>query len=101
LLEVKRGRHPAPDIKKVYIQPLWYSASDHLLRGVQATVQDLLKIINSLQDTAIGNCRKRLEDAAAKAKRSVGKDAQDEVKHPLIQKPSCGVTSVLKEKHGL
>ncbi len=40
--------------------------------------QDLLKTISTLQNTAIGNCRKRIEDAALKAKgiiRSEPKDA--------------------------
>lgn len=69
--------------------------------GVQALAQDLLKTINTLQNTAIGNCRKRIEEAAVKTKGLVGNDSHDEeIVHPN-QKPSCGVTSVLKEKHGL
>jgi hypothetical protein len=64
-------------------------------------VQDLLKTINSLQDTAIGKCRKRIEDAAAKTKGITGENTQEDTQHPLNQKPSCGVTSILKERHGL
>ena len=63
--------------------------------------QDLLKTISTLQDTAIGNCRKRIEEAAAKTKGLVGSDSHDDgAAHPC-QKPSCGVTSILKEKRGL
>jgi hypothetical protein len=90
-----------PSGLKVYIHLLRYSASDHLLREVQTLAQDLLKTINSLQSTAIGKCRKRIEEAAAKTKGIIGSDAHDEDAERPTRKPSCGVTSILKEKHGL
>ncbi len=61
--------------------------------------QDLLQTISTLQNTAIGNCRKRIEDAALKAKgiiRNGPKDADTR-----CHEPPHGVTSVLKRKHGL
>ena len=68
---------------------------------VQTLAQDLLKTINTLQTTAIGNCRKRIDEAAAKTKGLVGSDSHDDDIVRPRQKPSCGVTSILKEKHGL
>jgi hypothetical protein len=65
-------------------------------------VQDLLKTINALQNTAIGNCRKRIEDATARTKRIMGgRDSQDADEQHHREKPSHGVTSILKGKHGL
>jgi hypothetical protein len=61
---------------------------------------DLLKTISALQNTAIGNCRKRIEAAAQKAKGIIG-DAPDADAPAPCGKPPCGVTSVLKRKHGL
>ena len=92
----------APDLKKVYIQPREYSARDHLLfEVVQTLAQDLFKTIDTLQNTAIGNCRKRIDEAAAKTKGIIGSDSHDDgAVHPR-QDPSRGVTSILKEKHGL
>lgn len=69
--------------------------------GVQAMAQDLLKTITSLQNTAVGNCRKRVEEAAAKTKGILRGDSQDADTDHLHRKSSCGVTSILKEKHGL
>jgi len=63
--------------------------------------QDLLKTINSLQRMAIGKCRKRVEEAAAKTRGIIGNDVHDENTQEPRRKPPCGVTSVLKEKHGL
>jgi hypothetical protein len=64
-------------------------------------VQDLMKTISALQNTAIGNCRKRIADAALKAKGLIGSDPPESDTPNLCQKPPCGVTSVLKRKHGL
>jgi len=63
--------------------------------------QDLLKTITALQNTAIGNCRKRIEDAAAKTKKILGSDPQDAGAQRTCGKPPRGVTSILKGKHGL
>jgi hypothetical protein len=63
--------------------------------------QDLLKTISVLQNTAIGNCRKRIEDAALRAKGIIKSDPPDADAPGPYQKPQCGVTSVLKRKHGL
>lgn len=63
--------------------------------------QDLLKTINALQNTAIGNCRKRIDEAAAKTRGIIGRNPRDDDAESPDRKPPCGVTSVLKEKHGL
>ena len=63
--------------------------------------QDLLRTISALQNTAIGNCRKRIADAALKAKGILGSDDLDTETVDSCRKPPCGVTSVLKRKHGL
>jgi hypothetical protein len=63
--------------------------------------QDLMKTIGALQDAAVGRCRKRIEDAALKAKGLFqGGEQDDDESHPA-KRPSCGVTSILKRKHGL
>jgi len=63
--------------------------------------QDLLRTISALQNTAIGNCRKRIADAALKAKVILGSDDLDTETADPCRKPPCGVTSILKRKHGL
>lgn len=63
--------------------------------------QDLFQTISALQNTAIGNCRKRIADAALKAKGILGSDAPGTEPRDSCHKPPCGVTSVLKRKHGL
>jgi hypothetical protein len=60
-----------------------------------------MKTISVLQNTAIGNCRKRIEDAALRAKGIIRSDSPDAGAPGPCQKPHCGVTSVLKRKHGL
>ncbi|HEX3001235.1 MAG TPA: hypothetical protein VHN82_02530 [Methanoregula sp.] len=62
--------------------------------------QDLMKTIGALQDAAVGRCRKRIEDAALKAKGLFRTGEQGDTESSA-QKPSCGVTSILKRKHGL
>jgi hypothetical protein len=62
--------------------------------------KDLLKTISALQNTAIGNCRKRIEAAAARAKGIIG-DSPDSDAPDRCTKAPCGVTSILKRKHGL
>lgn len=62
--------------------------------------QDLMKTISALQETALGRCRKRIADAALRAKGIIGDEpAQDS--RDSSGKPSCGVTTILKRKHGL
>jgi len=63
--------------------------------------QDLLQTISALQNTAVGNCRKRIAEAALKAKGILGSDAPGTETADPCGKPPCGVTSVLKRKHGL
>ena len=60
-----------------------------------------MKTISALQTAAVGNCRKRIADAALRAKGIIGADPPDADTPDLCQKPACGVTSVLKRKHGL
>jgi hypothetical protein len=64
-------------------------------------VQDLIKTISALQNAAVGRCRKRIDDAALKAKGLMGGDPPDPNSSELCRKPACGVTSILKRKHGL
>ncbi len=63
--------------------------------------QDLMKTIGALQNAAVGRCRKRIEEAALKAKGLIGSEPPDAAPPFPGGKPSCGVTSVLKRKHGL
>ena len=63
--------------------------------------QDLMKTIGALQDAAVGRCRKRIEDAALKAKGLLGNGGPDRERTYPCGKPACGVTSILKRKHGL
>ncbi|WP_321505539.1 hypothetical protein [uncultured Methanoregula sp.] len=63
--------------------------------------QDLMKMIGAMRQTAVGNCRKRIEDAARKAKGMIGSDAPEGERENGSVPPPCGVTSILKRKHGL
>lgn len=63
--------------------------------------QDLITTIGAMRDTAIGNCRKRIEDAARKAKGMIGNDIPEHEPETKNAPPACGVTSILKGKHGL
>jgi hypothetical protein len=63
--------------------------------------QDLMKTIGALQDAAVGRCRKRMEDAALRAKGFFRGGEQDGKEPYSAKEPSCGVTSILKRKHGL
>lgn len=60
-----------------------------------------MKTIGALQDAAVGRCRKRIEDAALKAKGILRAGEQGENESHPEKRPSCGVTSILKRKHGL
>ncbi|MFA6226737.1 MAG: hypothetical protein WC620_11340 [Methanoregula sp.] len=65
-------------------------------------VQDILKTINALKNTAIGKCRQRIEETARKARElRKGGQTQGENKQSEPCEPQCGVTSILKRKHGL
>ncbi|MFA4877273.1 MAG: hypothetical protein WC586_07650 [Methanoregula sp.] len=63
--------------------------------------QDLMKTIGAMRDAAVGNCRKRIEDAARRTKGMIGNDTPDREHEAVSVPPSCGVTSILKRKHGL
>jgi hypothetical protein len=71
--------------------------------GVSKTmVQDILNAINALKNTAVGRCRQRIEEAAQKARELRGNGQTDEEKKRSGPgEPQCGVTSILKRKHGL
>lgn len=64
-------------------------------------VQDITKILKSLQTSAVNRCRERLDEAALRAKSLIGKGDVDEKKGPAHDDKEYGVTSVLKRKHGL
>ena len=69
--------------------------------GGAGVAQDLMKTIGALQDAAVGRCRKRIEDAALKAKGLFQGGEREGEEPDTCKRPSCGVTSVLKRKHGL
>ncbi len=65
-------------------------------------VKDIIKAIDALKNTAVARCRERIEEAAQKARvLRGGSPAEDEKKHPCSSEPQCGVTSILKRRHGL
>ncbi len=65
-------------------------------------VQDILNAINALKNTAVGRCRQRIEEAARKAREIRGGGLTEEEKMQSGPgEPPCGVTSILKRKHGL
>jgi hypothetical protein len=61
--------------------------------------QDLVDTISALQNAAVGRCRKRIEEAALRAKGIIRVDVPDVP--DMYRHTSCGVTSVLKRRHGL
>jgi hypothetical protein len=65
-------------------------------------VRDVLKAIDALKNTAVARCRERIEEAALKARglRAGGQEKEEMGRHGSSQ-PQCGVTSILKRKHGL
>jgi hypothetical protein len=65
-------------------------------------VQDILKAIDALKNTAVGRCRQRIEEAAQKARELRGdREAEEAKKQSGSCEPRCGVTSILKRRHGL
>ena len=64
-------------------------------------VQDIAKILKSLQATAVNRCRERLDEAALRAKDLINRGPGEERKEPSHDDPQYGVTSVLKRRHGL
>lgn len=65
-------------------------------------VQDILQAINALKSTAVGRCRQRIEEAAQKARELRGSGQSEKGKKQSAPcEPQCGVTSILKRKHGL
>ena len=63
--------------------------------------QDFVKTISAMREAAVGNCRKRLEDAARKAKGIIGDEEPGCDQEKTCMQPQYGVTSLLKKKHGL
>ena len=63
-------------------------------------MQDITKILKSLQTTAVNRCRERLDEAALRAKNLIGK-GDEEKTGPSHDDEKYGVTSLLKRKHGL
>ncbi|MDO9549661.1 MAG: hypothetical protein Q7J03_01680 [Methanoregula sp.] len=64
--------------------------------------RDILQAINALKNTAVGRCRQRIEEAAQKARELRGSgQTEEEKKRSAPCEPQCGVTSILKRKHGL
>lgn len=69
-------------------------------REEAAMAQDLMRTISAMRETAVGNCRKRIEDAARKAREMID-DTPEHTPETRNGPPACGVTSILKRKHGL
>lgn len=63
--------------------------------------QDILDTVSTIRDAAVGRCRKRIEDAAKKAKKIIRRNPAEGENSGLCCEPQCGVTAVLKRKHGL
>ncbi len=64
--------------------------------------RDILKAINALKNTTVARCRDRIDEAARKARDVRGCGQNEGAKKPAEScTPSCGVTSILKRKHGL
>ena len=65
-------------------------------------VTDIIKAIDALKNTAVARCRDRIEEAAQKARglRGAG-PAEEKENSPGSCEPKCGVTSILKRRHGL
>ena len=65
-------------------------------------VKDIIKAIDTLKNTAVARCRERIEEAAQKARGlRGGGQAEEEKKQSGSSVPQCGVTSILKRRHGL
>jgi len=92
--------HGQKSFNKVYI-PMARYRQLIISEGGAGVAQDLMKTIGALQDAAVGRCRKRIEDAALKAKGILRAGEQGENESHPEKRPSCGVTSILKRKHGL
>jgi len=64
--------------------------------------RDLTAIIETMRSNAVGRCRERIEQAAQKARdMAAGGRRDDTMKEPPHSEPQCGVTSILKRRHGL
>jgi hypothetical protein len=64
--------------------------------------QDIKKVIDTLRDTAVGNCRERLEQAALRSKGLINDGQTYEKKEKTsLHSHQYGMTSLLKRKHGL
>jgi hypothetical protein len=66
---------------------------------MQAMARDLEQTVRDLQKTAIGNCAKRIEEAAHKSRKKPGSDP--DATSPCGEKPLHGVTACLRDKYGL
>ena len=65
-------------------------------------VTDIIKAIDALKNTAVARCRERIEEAALKARGLRGGSPAEEKKESSGSiEPPCGVTSILKRRHGL
>ena len=63
---------------------------------------DIIKAIDALKNTAVARCRERIEEAALKARGLRGGDpAEAKKESPGSSEHHCGVTSILKRRHGL
>lgn len=64
--------------------------------------RDITAIIETIRNNAVGRCRERIEKASRKARELAASGHKADVKkEPLNSEPQCGVTSILKRRHGL
>jgi hypothetical protein len=90
-----------PGYKKLFIHLRWNRPIEQN-GGKNAMVQDILKAINALKNTTVARCRDRIDEAARKARDVRGGGQNEETKKPAEScTPPCGVTSILKRRHGL
>ena len=62
--------------------------------------KDVTGVIKSLQASAVGRCRERLEDAAERARGLISHE-RSAAGGGRLREPEHGVTTVLKRRHGL
>jgi hypothetical protein len=64
--------------------------------------RDITAIIDTMRNNAVGRCRERIEQAAQKARELAASGHRaDAKKESPNSEPQCGVTSILKRRHGL
>ena len=88
--------------KKLFIHLRWNRPIEQIGGCLLEMVNDIIKAIDALKNTAVARCRERIEEATQKARGLRGGGPSEEDKERTGSCESqCGVTSILKRKHGL